>query len=720
MTVTDADGDTASDFTDVGGAITFYDDGPSVDVTGVASSVAVDETDSMADGFPVTDTSDAPIVSAMTSYGADGAGSTAYSLSIGGSDSGLTTAQGGFAITLVQVDADTIIGQYNDGVSDQTAFTVEIDGDGYLTVTQNVALEHADATDPNDTLSLTGLVSATVTVTDADGDTASDFTDVGGAITFYDDGPSVIDPQSAYLVNKADSSFTGFLDFDEQIENNAGADGLQTVRFAGTLDATDSGLTSGGAAIYYYISVDGQVLTAQTLEGDVVFTATLNPDGSGADTYTIDMFGSVDGGQTELVYNDDIYTFTGGNDAWAGFSTAADDASPDLLITPIEGGDSSGTINESANALGVSQGQSIGSGEAIRIDFVTDLSGDPPNGDYSTPANQNHMFDGHYTVNGTKATFTNTNGSNILIKAYDDPDGNNSVGDGTQDVIIAVAITYGDVTEMISLDDIGYTATDVTIGGELFTVQFLSADGSVTVDSVVTGTELAVYTEDGYNSIEYFHDGGNTFKIGDFASTTLEAGDPVDLTLPVEIVDGDGDVAGGSLDITLMPEATLDFSDNGAGVTEDASEGYPNIIGSEFSDTLNGDGQDNILVGMDGDDYISGGEGNDILVGGLGNDTLTGGDGADTFNIEEGHDTIVDYNKDAGDVVDISHIYDSGAGDQLGVRADGLNAELYVLDADGVEKGSVSFDTISFDDLTSGSELDSLLGQIDLDDGSSG
>ena len=61
-------------------------------------------------------------------------------------------------------------------------------------------------------------------------------------------------------------------------------------------------------------------------------------------------------------------------------------------------------------------------------------------------------------------------------------------------------------------------------------------------------------------------------------------------------------------------------------------------------------------------------------------------------------------------------MFDKGAGDYLGVskNADGTT-KLSIFDSGNTEKGSVSFDNIDFDSLTPGDELNSLLGQIDLD-----
>ena len=63
---------------------------------------------------------------------------------------------------------------------------------------------------------------------------------------------------------------------------------------------------------------------------------------------------------------------------------------------------------------------------------------------------------------------------------------------------------------------------------------------------------------------------------------------------------------------------------------------------------------------------------------------------------------------------------DTGAGDYLEVNKnlDDGTAKLSIIDSSDVEKGSITFDNIDYDtDLTNGDELASLLGQVDIDDG---
>jgi len=131
------------------------------------------------------------------------------------------------------------------------------------------------------------------------------------------------------------------------------------------------------------------------------------------------------------------------------------------------------------------------------------------------------------------------------------------------------------------------------------------------------------------------------------------------------LVGGDGaDVLrGGAGNDTLNGGAgvdTADYADAAAGVTVRLSTtssqntvgaGYDtlttmeNITGSNFNDSLTGNGSANRLAGGAGNDSLNGGSGDDILVGGLGADSLNGSTGNDTFVFAagDGVDTIVGF-----------------------------------------------------------------------------
>ena len=67
------------------------------------------------------------------------------------------------------------------------------------------------------------------------------------------------------------------------------------------------------------------------------------------------------------------------------------------------------------------------------------------------------------------------------------------------------------------------------------------------------------------------------------------------------------------------------------------------LIGKSTDDTIQGLAGNDRLQGLAGHDKLEGGAGNDILVGGIGNDTLIGGLGNDLyyFKVGFGQDTIV-------------------------------------------------------------------------------
>jgi hypothetical protein len=137
--------------------------------------------------------------------------------------------------------------------------------------------------------------------------------------------------------------------------------------------------------------------------------------------------------------------------------------------------------------------------------------------------------------------------------------------------IASVTIGYNGAAAQVT------TSGSVTVGGHQFTVTF--SNGQATVGGVVENTRLAAFTSTGFNSIEFHHAGGGTFKIGDFGAF-VQTISPVTFTVPVTIQDGDGDQAsGGTLSITANPSAVpvvldldgdgLEFVSRAAGVTFD-------------------------------------------------------------------------------------------------------------------------------------------------------
>ena len=97
--------------------------------------------------------------------------------------------------------------------------------------------------------------SFTYVATDANGNTTTGTI----IVNIIDDGPTAILPDHAVVTNSGAGPVPTFeLDQDGTLANNYGADNEGgTVRFAASLENSPSGLTSGGAAIIYHVSLTG-------------------------------------------------------------------------------------------------------------------------------------------------------------------------------------------------------------------------------------------------------------------------------------------------------------------------------------------------------------------------------------------------------------------------------------------------------------------------------
>jgi hypothetical protein len=289
-TITDRDGDTVGDSEtiDLGGNVRFADDGPALSTVAAGAAVSVDESNAGVNfAAPVSATSATAAITATSAFGADGpfgntaAAGTAYGLSIvGGGVTPLKTAIGDYAITLVQTNASTITGQYNDGAV-KSAFTLVINGNGTLTLTETAALEHNvdgnTAAAYNDTLNLAGLVNATITLTDFDGDTASASQAIGGQITFFDDGVLVA-PDVGTVPAGSSLAITGNV-----LSNDyRGADGSAITAITNTAAGTTGTLALGSFAIA------GQygALTVDAATGTYIYTRTAGAGGGSSDVFT--------------------------------------------------------------------------------------------------------------------------------------------------------------------------------------------------------------------------------------------------------------------------------------------------------------------------------------------------------------------------------------------------------------------------------------------------
>lgn len=405
-----------TEITSIGGQIQFGDDAPAVDLVldGTAQLVLDESTGTDAndpnadDGAPLAQQSIAAadyLSSVSAAFGTDGAGADlnddVWSLSTtAGADSGLVAVGSGLHVFLFLEDG-AIVGR--EGIDADAAETGDevlrfaIDADtGEVTVTQSLALTHDDPTDGDDSVSLTGsgLVVVTRTLTDADDDPAHDSADLTGIFVFEDDAPTVTtnDPATPDLTTSdadygtdASASFAGFFTADYGNDGQADSDAL-AYALGIKSDGVDSGLTDTltGDAIKLTV-VNGEVVGY--LSGDpatVAFVISVDADG----TVTLDQ-------QRAVVHNDPDDAEESGASA-AGFA-AADLVTLTATVTDGDGDTDSATVNIADSFHFTDDGVDVALSDATPDPLVTDDTTLGSDG----PVDLSGLFDVTYGNDGT-------------------------------------------------------------------------------------------------------------------------------------------------------------------------------------------------------------------------------------------------------------------------------------------------------------------------------
>ncbi|MEO6580770.1 MAG: DUF5801 repeats-in-toxin domain-containing protein, partial [Sphingomicrobium sp.] len=356
--------------------VTVEDDSPSASAAVAASGITVDETSAAIPGFPLTATSGSAVITGGGAFGADGpaaTGATSYGLTLTGGGaslaSGLFTSSGHQAITLVQTNATTITGTFG---ASQTAFVLVINANGTLTYTQSVPLDHVtDGSSPdalNDTstpITLTGLVNATISLTDFDGDSASASVAIGDRIQVFDDGPSIaavggerIEP--SLVVDETNLGGNDTKDFSGLFTAGSfGADGAGTKAYSLSAIAGPSGLTDTASGEAVVLSVNGSgVVEGRTATGGLlVFTVSV--DGSG--NVTLDQIRAV------------VHTTSSNPDTSEGAVLSADNLiSLKVTITDKDGDSASASVGIGSNLQFNDDGPSIAATGASEPGLVVD------------------------------------------------------------------------------------------------------------------------------------------------------------------------------------------------------------------------------------------------------------------------------------------------------------------------------------------------------------
>ncbi len=483
----------------------------------------------------------------------------------------------------------------------------------------------------------------TYTLTDGDGDTSQ----ATQRIQITDEGPEIPkNPPSggdggpdlgrADLVVDEDSMGSA----TQAIEVDFGSDGFGSASLSVPQELEDMNLTSGGEAISYAVSEDGQTITASTPDGSPVFTVTLDANAeTGAMSYTVELQGNVDhadsGAGDDLLSNIPVtLTVTDGDGTEAstnleiGIRDDAPTAADDATVTLDEGGDS---LSVSAEQ-GLLSNDDVGAdGGQITSFTYTDESGNQQTAEAGATVDTEH---GSLTVNADGSwsfeSDPNADHSDGAVTdgfTYTITDGDGDTATASQ----TIAITDdgpsigpppgtggngepGADGYSVTLDEGNLGTGSTTDGGQALNIDFgADGEGSVALSipqeledmNLTAGGEPVTFTvsEDGQSitgstpdgspvmTITLNEDGGKysyNVELSDNLDHTGANGETIsDIPVTLTVTDGDGDTATASLSVNVIDDAPTATDD----ATVTLEEGG-NVVGSD-------NGGDNLLANDD-------------------------------------------------------------------------------------------------------------------------
>lgn len=271
----------------IGGDNDFNDVNINVSINQLGA-ITVDETD-IGNGDPSNATATLDLSGSFTAdFGADGEGDVDYGLSVDTDvETGLVDTQSGKDVEL-RVNGDGVVEGYitTDDDMDLVVFTASVDDEGVVTLTQLRAVEHDDATDPDEATSPAtlnaGAIALTGTVTDADGDSADGSIDVGVLFAFEDDGPVAADDVDSIDNGTAEGNVVTADSTDgEAGVDSYGADG------AGSVTSVSFGDTTVEVPADGSVEIEGDYGTL-TMHSYGSYTYTTNPDSLPQNTETVE------------------------------------------------------------------------------------------------------------------------------------------------------------------------------------------------------------------------------------------------------------------------------------------------------------------------------------------------------------------------------------------------------------------------------------------------
>jgi hypothetical protein len=599
VTLTDQDGDTASDseVLNIGANIKFDDDGPSIALAAPTDSTVLNTQDAQTIGA-ATDSDTQNFATAFgttsSSYGADGAGSTASTFTLGvstqGVASGLTSDGATIKLYLVggKVIGSTSATEAGIAVGN-TIFDVAVSGAGSVTLQQFAEIDHAlpgvgsnyaaqQATMADTLITLTN----SVTLTDGDGDTATDseVLNIGANIKFDDHGPTVTAISDLTGANDG-LPIAGTYNFSVGADDvdNASTDGIVLNSLTGTTaggrpitDAAVTHFAEDGTTVTYHFSFNyfagPTSTTTQAATGTVIFNKTNG-------TYSFDL-DQVFGGQTTFSTSAPLASFnydTEGNNSpeivvqqyssnFFGVLSARAATPPSDASDLVSGGDheftigetfnsvSAGFVNVATNTLGVNS-DTVQAGELLNFDYYLSnpvsnptMTSPPPRPDATIVGTDRAYAD---AINITIDQITDGEDVAVLLKLVSKTDSNVT----TTTLLVANAATdyqsAGGGMKIVSIGTDDYDSAIYRIAG----VQVMSSTEDVEGTGVSLSTHgSATLTDAGMNYADTAdNDVFKIIKIDVITSTTINS--DVDLNFAGQLIDGDADYANFDFDVHL-------------------------------------------------------------------------------------------------------------------------------------------------------------------------
>jgi Ca2+-binding RTX toxin-like protein len=258
-----------------------------------------------------------------------------------------------------------------------------------------------------------------------------------------------------------------------------------------------------------------------------------------------------------------------------------------------------------------------------------------------------HIYGANTNYNSGSNVYTlpTSNTSGTYYQSIWDTGGNDTINASGASSIVTINLNAASLTG----DDAGGFISSVSdvFGGYTIAngVTIENATGG-SGDDILTGNDVDNKLDGGGGADTLIGEAGKDNLFGENGDDFLVGGTEADL-----LDGGNGNDTAFYFDATSGVELSLETSEGFLGdANGDRFVSIENIGGSEFSDLLIGNQENNILSGIGGDDRLYGQTGDDTLYGGKGRDRLFGAEGSDSLFGGEDNDVL--YGLEGNDLLD--------------------------------------------------------------------